>query len=107
MMSFATAFVRRFPAAVQAALHQTYTLQADDLRRSLVHLSTDPAVVMAVRQFVGVAYAVGDPRGLLEYFEPLLDLLERRTHEQKDLRAMSRAARRMSSAAGRARLSKR
>jgi len=56
-MSFATAFMRRFPAAVQAALRQTYLRQADHLRRSLVHLSTDPAAALAVRQFVAIAHA--------------------------------------------------
>jgi hypothetical protein len=107
MTRFATAFARRHEAQQQPRLLDAYHLQAGELRLSLVHRSAGPAPLAAVRKLVGLAQAVGDPCGLLDYFRPLLDFLELNERKQKDLRAMCRAARGMANGAARAGLSKR
>lgn len=108
-MRFPAAFLRSQPTEEQERLLSSYGEQARELRRSLPHLASAERAksIASLRVFVTTAESVCDPSGLLEYFVPVLNLLELQQAESKNWPRMRQAAMEMADAAAGADLSKR
>ena len=105
--------LHRFPAKprpqIEAYLFARYKAQARAFQGSLPMLggTSLKESAEAVRDFVLTARAINDPADLLEYFAPLLTLLDLKVADSNDWRRMREATEAMASAGERAGLSSR